>query len=125
LSSSRSWSGGARAHRRSRGRPDGIRPRALRRHAPGIALALDAFGLAGAVNAPVLRRDARPPSEYAFPWRPRPGFRVLRGLKIAPASARTALGGSAAGFGARVLLAATAAVTLAAATLAVDRWFTT
>src|SRR3954463_1552489 len=80
---------------------------------PGLALA--AFALAGASNAPfftaTLAARARDPPERARAQ----VFVSMAGLKVATASAGTALAGAVSGAGPRALLAAGAALTLSPA----------
>jgi len=90
--------------------------------APSYPLALAAFALAGASNAPFFTATLAARSRYS----PAPAraqvFVSLAGVKVAMASAGTALAGAAGGAGPRALLAAGAALTLgAAAATVVDR----
>jgi hypothetical protein len=90
--------------------------------APSYPLALAAFALAGASNAPFVTATLAARSRYA-PARARAQvFVSIAGAKVAMASAGTALAGAASGAGPRALLAAGAALTLgAAAATVVDR----
>jgi hypothetical protein len=90
--------------------------------APSYPLALAAFGLAGASNAPFFTATLAARSRYS----PAPAraqvFVSLAGAKVAMTSAGTALAGAAGGAGPRTLLAAGAALTLgAAAATVLDR----
>jgi hypothetical protein len=89
---------------------------------PSYPLALAAFVLAGASNAPFFTATLAARSRYS-PARARAQvFVSLAGMKVAMASAGTALAGAASGAGPRVLLAAGAALTLgAAAATVLDR----
>ena len=90
--------------------------------APSYPLALAAFALAGASNAPFVTATLAARSRYA-PARARAQvFVSVAGAKVAMASAGTALAGAASGAGPRALLAAGAALTLgAAAATVIDR----
>jgi hypothetical protein len=90
--------------------------------APSYPLALAAFVLAGASNAPFFIATLAARSRYS-PARARAQvFVSLAGAKVAMTSAGTALAGAAGGAGPRTLLAAGAALTLgAAAATVLDR----
>jgi len=92
---------------------------------PTSGLALAAFALAGASNAPFFTATLAARSRYS-PERARAQvFVSMAGLKVAAASAGTALAGAASGAGPRALLAAGAALTLfAAAATTLDRRLT-
>jgi hypothetical protein len=87
--------------------------------APTYPLALAAFALAGASNAPFFTATLAARSRYS----PAPAraqvFVSLAGVKVAMASAGTALAGTASGAGPRTLLAAGAALTMTAAAVTV------
>src|SRR5881409_2458745 len=90
--------------------------------APTYPLALAAFALAGATNAPFFTATLAARSRYS----PEPAraqvFVSMAGLKVATASAGTALAGAASGLGPRALIAVGAVITLlAAAATALDR----
>ena len=87
--------------------------------APSYPLALAAFTLVGAVNAPFFTPTLAARSEYSPEGGRAQVFVSSAGLKVAAASAGTALAGAAAGVGARHLLVAAAVVALAAAALTV------
>jgi hypothetical protein len=90
--------------------------------APGYGAALAAFGLAGAVNGPLLAATLAARSRHSPPSARAQVFVTMAGAKIGMASAGTALAGAAIGAGPRVLLAAGAAVTVGAAVVtAFDR----
>jgi hypothetical protein len=90
--------------------------------APTYPLALAAFALAGAANAPFFAATLAARSRYSPRDMRAPGFVTLAGVKVAMAAAGTALAGGATGLGARPLLAAGAALTLAgAAAASIDR----
>ncbi len=90
--------------------------------APSYRLALIAFALAGVANAPFFTATLAARSRYSPPEARAQVFVTLAGLKVAMASAGTALAGIAIDVGARPLLAAGAALTLAGATAAwIDR----
>jgi predicted MFS family arabinose efflux permease len=90
--------------------------------APSYPLALAAFALAGASNAPFFTATLAARSRYSPAAARAQVFVSLAGVKVAMASAGTALAGAAAGAGPRVLLAAGAALTLGAAcTTLLDR----
>jgi hypothetical protein len=82
--------------------------------APSYPLALAAFALAGASNAPFFTATLAARSRYSPAAARAQVFVSLAGVKVAMASAGTALAGAAAGAGPRVLLAAGAALTLGA-----------
>jgi MFS family permease len=89
---------------------------------PSYPLALAAFALAGASNAPFFTATLAARSRYS----PEPAraqvFVTMAGLKVATASAGTALAGAASGLGPRALIAVGAGITLlAAAATALDR----
>jgi hypothetical protein len=90
--------------------------------APSYPLALAAFALVGAGNAPFFTATLAARSRYS-PDRARAQvFVSLAGVKVAMASAGTALAGLAAGLGARTVLAgAAAAIAAGAAVTVVDR----
>ena len=90
--------------------------------APSYPLALAAFALAGASNAPFFTATLAARSRYSPAAARAQVFVSLAGVKVAMASAGTALAGAASGAGPRVLLVAGAALTLgAAAETVVDR----
>lgn len=90
--------------------------------APTYPLALGAFALAGAVNAPFFTATLAARSRYAPPAARAQIFVSVAGLKIAAAAAGAALAGSLLTHGPRTLLVAGAILTLAtAATTVVDR----
>jgi hypothetical protein len=90
--------------------------------APSYPLALAAFALAGACNAPFFTATLAARSRYSPAAARAQVFVSLAGVKVAMASAGTALAGAAGGAGPRVLLVAGAALTLgAAAETVVDR----
>lgn len=90
--------------------------------APSYPLALAAFALAGASNAPFFTATLAARSRYSPPEARAQVFVSLAGVKVAMASAGTALAGAAGGAGPRALLAAGAALTLgAAAATVLDR----
>jgi hypothetical protein len=83
--------------------------------APSYPLAMAAFAVAGASNAPFFTATLAARSRYS-PKRARAQvFVSLAGVKVAMAAAGTALAGAAAGYGPRILLAAAAAIMVAAA----------
>jgi hypothetical protein len=90
--------------------------------APSYPLALAAFALVGAANAPFFTATLAARSQYS-PDRARAQvFVSLAGVKVAAASAGTALAGLAAGLGARlVLVLAATAIAAAAALTLLDR----
>jgi predicted MFS family arabinose efflux permease len=93
--------------------------------APSYPLALAAFALAGASNAPFFTASLAARSRYSPPRARAQVFVSLAGLKVAMASAGTALAGAAIGLGPRALLAAGAVLTMAAAAATVlDRRLT-
>jgi MFS family permease len=94
--------------------------------APSYPLALCAFALTGAGNAPLFTATLAARSEYSPPGARAQVFVSSGGLKIAAASLGTALAGAAArDAGPRALLAAAATLTLvAAATTILDRRLT-
>jgi hypothetical protein len=90
--------------------------------APSYPLALAAFALAGASNAPFFTATLAARSRYSPAAARAQVFVSLAGVKVAMASAGTALAGAAGGTGPRALLVAGAALTLgAAAETVVDR----
>jgi hypothetical protein len=90
--------------------------------APSYPLALVAFGLAGAPNAPFITATLAARAEYAPPGARAQVFVSMAGAKVAMGAAGAALAGAAAGADPRVLLAGAAAVALAAtAGAALDR----
>jgi hypothetical protein len=83
--------------------------------APSYPLAMAAFAVAGASNAPFFTATLAARSRYS-PKRARAQvFVSLAGVKVAMAAAGTALAGAAAGYGPRILLASAAAIMMAAA----------
>ncbi|MDP9396693.1 MAG: hypothetical protein M3P96_02140 [Actinomycetota bacterium] len=89
-------------------------------------LAVAAFALAGASNAPFFTATLAARSIYSPPGARAQVFVSSAGLKVATASAGTALAGAGAGFGPRALFIAGAALTLAAAAGTIlDRRLTT
>lgn len=90
--------------------------------APNYPLALAAFALAGLANAPFFTATLAARSRYSPPESRAQVFVTLAGIKVAMASAGTAVAGAAVALGARSLLATGATITLAAATVAlIDR----
>ena len=90
--------------------------------APNYALALAAFAFAGLCNAPFFTATLAARSRYSPPEARALVFVTLAGVKVAMASAGTAIAGAAIGLGARPLLAAGATLTLAGvATALIDR----
>jgi predicted MFS family arabinose efflux permease len=90
--------------------------------APTYPVALLAFALAGASNAPFVTATLAARSQYAPPQARAQVFVAVAGLKVAASSAGTAVAGLCAGVGARALLGGCALVTLlAAATAVADR----
>ena len=87
--------------------------------APNYPVALIAFGVAGASNAPFFTATLAARSEYSPSGARAQIFVSLAGLKVAMSSAGTALAGVVAFAGPRVLLLGGAAVTAAAAVIAV------
>jgi len=83
--------------------------------APSFPLAVAAFALAGASNAPFMTATLAARSRYAPPRARAQVFVSLAGAKVASASAGTAVAGAAIGLGPRALLAAGAALTAGAA----------
>jgi MFS family permease len=83
--------------------------------APSYPLALAAFVLAGASNAPFFTATLAARSRYSPEQARAQVFVTLGGTKVAMSSLGTAAAGAAIGLGARGLLAAGAAVTLAGA----------
>lgn len=83
--------------------------------APSYPLALAAFALAGASNAPFFTATLAARSRYSPAAARAQVFVSLAGVKVAMASAGTVLAVAAAGVGPRALLAAGAALTLGAA----------
>jgi hypothetical protein len=93
--------------------------------APSYPLALGAFALAGASNAPFFTATLAARSSYAPPAARAQVFVSLAGAKVALASGGAAFAGAAMALGPRAILAAGAALTLAAAAAAVlDRRLT-
>jgi hypothetical protein len=93
--------------------------------APSYPLALVAFALAGAPNAPFVAATLAARSEYAPPGARAQVFVSIAGAKVAMGAAGAALAGAAAAADPRLLLAAAAAVALAApAGAALDRRLT-
>jgi MFS family permease len=92
---------------------------------PTYPLALLSFGLAGAANAPFFTATLASRSTYAPPEARAQVFVSTAALKVATASAGTALAGVLIGFGSRLLLCAGAVIVLAAsATTIADRHLT-
>jgi hypothetical protein len=90
--------------------------------APSYPLALAAFALAGASNAPFFTATLAARSRYSPAAARAQVFVSLAGVKVAMASAGTARAGAAGGTGPRALLVAGAALTRgAAAETVVDR----
>jgi len=83
--------------------------------APSFPLAVAAFALAGASNAPFMTATLAARSRYSPPRARAQVFVSLAGAKVASASAGTAVAGAAIGLGPRALLAAGAALTAGAA----------
>jgi MFS family permease len=114
-----------------RGEPDRLTTRhvvslgaalALAAAAPSAPLALGAFALAGAANAPFFAATLAARARYAPPAARAQVFVSMAGLKVAMASAGAALTGAAIALGPRSVLAAGAAIVfLAAAATALDR----
>ena len=86
--------------------------------APAYPLALAAFALAGAANAPFFAATLVARGAYAPPGARAQVFVSLAGAKVAAGSAGTALAGAASGLGARPLLAGAAMLTLAGGAVA-------
>jgi len=90
--------------------------------APGYVPALAAFALAGAANAPFFTATLAARCSYAPEQARTQVFVSMAGLKVAAASAGTAVAGATVACGPRALLAAGAAITVAAAAAtALDR----
>jgi hypothetical protein len=90
--------------------------------APTYPLAMAAFALLGASNAPFFTATLAARSRYAPPQARAQVFVSMAGLKVAMAAASTAIAGATIGHGPRGLLAVAAAITLlAAATALLDR----
>jgi len=90
--------------------------------APNYPLALAAFALAGASNAPFFTATLAARSQYAPPGARAQVFVSVAGLKVASSSAGTAVAGLCAFLGPRPLMAGCVAMTLLAAGIAtVDR----
>jgi hypothetical protein len=87
--------------------------------APTYPLAIAAFAVLGAANAPYFTATLAARARYSPPGAGAQVFVSLAGAKVAFVSLGTALAAAAAGLGARPLLAAAAALTLAGAALAV------
>jgi hypothetical protein len=83
--------------------------------APSYPLALAAFALAGASNAPYFTATLAARSRYAPPGARAQVFVSLAGAKVAMASLGAAVAGATIGLGPRTLLLAGAAITAAAA----------
>jgi len=83
--------------------------------APSFPLAVAAFALAGASNAPFMTATLAARSRYSPPRARAQVFVSLAGAKVASASAGTAVAGAAIGLGPRALLAAGATLTAGAA----------
>jgi hypothetical protein len=117
-----------------RGEPDRLTTRhvvslgaalALCAAAPAFPLALGAFALAGAANAPFFAATLAARSRYAPPAARAQVFVSMAGLKVAMASAGAALTGVAIALGPRFVLAAGAAIVLlSAVATALDRRLT-
>jgi hypothetical protein len=83
--------------------------------APTYPLALGAFGVAGAANAPFVAATLAGRARYSPPAARAHVFVGLAAVKVAAAAAGSALAAAAIGIGPRALLAAGAAITLAGA----------
>jgi hypothetical protein len=89
---------------------------------PDYRLAVVAFGLAGAANAPLFAATLAARSAYSPPGARAQVFVSMAGLKVAMAAVGAAAAGAFAGLGPRVLLSAGAALVFAVvAATAVDR----
>jgi MFS family permease len=90
--------------------------------APTYPLAMAAFALVGASNAPFFTATLAARSLYSPPQARAQVFVSMAGLKVAMAAASTAAAGATIGYGPRGLLGVAAAITLlAAATALLDR----